>query len=138
MIDYILSMQWFNAIYHVMRRFRYPVSLPEDVALALGMQMPRLLSFNEVIFSLKQPDFSQSTLVKFMPRALAEQAFVNAVRTERFFEKTLISYCFNEGCIEFALHFDKESRLRRVYLLHKEIPADQGIEIALKPTSSMH
>lgn len=67
-----------------------------------------------------------------MPRNEAEAAFKNASRTERFKQNTLCSYYFNEGWMEFILQFDNQARLRRIYLQHKDIDQDSGVEIPLR------
>lgn len=108
-------------------RFRYPVSLPEDIACALGITIPQYLPFKQWILQLNQ---SPTKLTRFMPRELAENAFQNAVRTERFCEKTLVSYYFNEGWLEFVLHFDRDARLRRIYIVHREFPVDVELPLS--------
>lgn len=112
-------------------RFRYPVSLPEDVAQALGIHMSNFLTFEEFVNQLMSPECRPTRLTKFMPRDKAEEAFQGAQRTERFQQNTLISYYFSEGWMEFVLSFDEKSRLRRIYLQHKQICSDKGIEIQL-------
>jgi hypothetical protein len=125
-------MNWFEQIQRVWIRFRYPVSMPEDIALALGIQLSNSLPFKDFVMCLSRPDCCPKRLTRFMPRALAEAAFSNAVHTERFCEKTLVSYYFNEGWLEFVLQFDRTSRLRRIYFLHREVTNDEGIELPLK------
>ena len=124
-------MKLFASIQHLWMRYRYPVSMPEDIAAALGIHLSNSLSFGDFVLQLSKPTCHPTRLSKFMPRETAEKAFCNAVRKERFCEKTLISYYFSEGWLEFMLQFDKESRLRRIYMLHRAIPSDQGIEIPL-------
>jgi hypothetical protein len=121
----------FKILERAFLRFRYPVSLPEEIAEALGISLSNYLSFKDFVDQLCKPSSAPKRLSKFMPREIAEKAFRNAVRTERFSERTLVSYQFSEGCIEFMLQFDRESRLRRLYLLHREISSDQGIELPL-------
>ena len=123
-----------SAIDHLVRlamRFRYPVSLPEDVARALGVEISNFVTFEDFVEQITQHQCCPSRLTKFMPREKAELAFTTALHKERFGDRTLCSYFFNEGWIEFDLRFDNESRLRRIYLQHKEIAADEGIEISL-------
>ncbi|MFN4175009.1 MAG: hypothetical protein ACK4HV_07910, partial [Parachlamydiaceae bacterium] len=55
----------------------------------------------------------------------------NAVKKERFNQKTLFSYYFNQGWVEFMLQFDDESRLRRLYLYHYSAGTSRGVEIPL-------
>lgn len=112
-------------------RFRYPFSLPEEVASSLGMHLTNNgCTFDEFVNSLIHPHFRPANLTKFMSRTEAEDAFQNAVK-ERFKHKTLCSYYFQGGWLEFTLLFDTESRLRRVYLNHKQIQKREGIEIPL-------
>lgn len=66
-----------------------------------------------------------------MPREEAEAAFETALRKEKFLHNTLCSYYFNEGWMEFVLQFDEHSRLRRIYIQHKKIEQEEGIEIPL-------
>lgn len=124
-------MRWIETIQQLMLRLRYPVSMPQDIAHALGISLSNTSSFDAFMVELCTSKILPSRLTKFMPRQLAEKAFDNAIRTERFCEKTLISYYFNEGWVEFVLQFDRESRLRRIYFTHRNIDADQGIEIPL-------
>lgn len=124
-------MKALESLYRLLLRFRYPVSLPEDVAHALGIQVSNFLTFDEFVNQLVSPECRPTRLTKFMPRDKAEEAFQGAQRTERFKQNTLISYYFNEGWMEFVLFFDEQSRLRRIYLQHKQIAQDSGIEIHL-------
>jgi len=124
-------MKALDIFYRLLLRFRYPVSLPEDVAQALGIQVSNFMSFEEFVKQLVSPDCRPTRLTKFMPREKAEEAFEGAQRTERFKQNTLVSYYFNEGWMEFVLFFDEQSRLRRIYLQHKKIDQDEGIEIHL-------
>lgn len=124
-------MKALNILSRFLARFRYPVSLPEDIASALGVHFSNAISFKDFVSKLSSPAFKPTTLSKFMLREQAEQLFFNAPRKEHFAESTLISYYFNEGWLEFVLKFDKEKRLRRLYLQHKTISQDEGIEIPL-------
>lgn len=126
--------QWIRVLRHLLNsatlRFRYPVSLPEDIAEALGIPLTNCLSFNEFILQLCTA-CSPTRLCRFMPRHEAEKAFLKAVRTERYAEKTVLSYYFSEGWMEIILQFDRESRLRRVYLHHRKLPSERGVELRL-------
>lgn len=124
-------MKALDLIYRFFLRFRYPVSLPEDVAVALGMPISNYLTFDEFVAQLANPSNHPSRLSKFMPRDQAEAAFENALRKERFLHNTLFSYYFNHGWMEFVLFFDEHSRLRRIYVQHKHIQPEEGIEIHL-------
>lgn len=112
-------------------RFWYPVTLPEDVTETLGVEVSNFLSFDELIKRITESNCNPLRLSKFMPRKDAESAFKHATCIEHFGEKTLVSYFFPEGWIEFILKFDRESRLRRIYLLHKGIQNEEGVEIDL-------
>lgn len=116
---------------HMMARIKYPVSLPEEVAEALGVDLPCRSSFDEFIKELMAPQLKPTKLVKYMTRERAEALFGKAVKTERFNQKTLISYYFNRGWLEFMLQFDDESRLRRIYFYHQATRRPEGVEIPL-------
>lgn len=119
-------------IHRFFLRFRYPVSLPENIADALGIKVSNFLTFDELIQALSNPSCRPSRLKKFMSREKAEEAFEGALHKERFQNQTLFSYYFSEGWMEFVLLFDEKSQLRRIYLQHKEIPQEEGIEIHLE------
>jgi hypothetical protein len=112
-------------------RFRYPVSLPQDIAFALGIDMNNSLRFEALLDQLLCHSTRPTRLAKFMPREEAEYAFQCALRKDRFAQNSLFSFYFNEGWLEFELQFDDQSRLRRVYLHHKLIPAHRGHELIL-------
>lgn len=124
-------MKAFDCLCRFLLRFRYPVSLPEEIAEALGVPLSNYLTYDEFVNRLACPNCRPTRLKKFMPREKAEEAFQGALRKEHFREKSLYSYYFNEGWIEFILQFDDQSRLRRIYLQHKQIEHDQGLEISL-------
>ncbi len=124
-------MKAFDLLHRFFLRFRYPVSLPEDIAHALGVDLNCYLTFDEFINRLHCPNFRPTRLKKFMPRELAEDAFSSALRIDRFPQKSLFAYYFNEGWMEFVLQFDENAQLRRIYLQHKTIHNDIGLEIPL-------
>lgn len=124
-------MKAIQLLYRFLTRFRYPVSLPEDIALALGVDFSNALPFKEFVKQLIEPSLRPTTLSKFMLREQAEQVFYNAPVKERFRQSTLISYYFNEGWLEFVLKFDDRGCLRRLYMMHRDIPKEEGIEIPL-------
>jgi hypothetical protein len=125
------NLKRWNMVSRILMRFRYPVSLPEDVISALGLDLPKRLSFQQLISQLACPFKRPARVTKFMPRALAEEAFKTALKKECFGKKTHFSFCFSEDWIVFVLHFDEEALLRRIYIHHKHIEQDQGIEIPL-------
>jgi hypothetical protein len=109
----------YRCFFRFFLRFRYPVSLPEDVASALGIPLSNSLTFQEFVNCLTQPNCCPTTLTKFMSREKAEEMFHTALRKEHFRHNSLFSYYFNEGWMEFMLQFDEQSRLRRIYIQHK-------------------
>lgn len=120
-----------KSLYRLFLRLRYPVSLPEDIAVSLGIQISNSICFKDFVSCLTCPQARPTRLTKFMPRKLAEEAFQLAPRKECFQNNSLFSFCFNEGWVEFVLQFDDQSRLRRIYLQHRDIANDLGIEIPL-------
>jgi len=115
----------------LLSHFRHPVSLPEDVALALGLKLSNFLSLDQLLQQFRQRSVRPSRLRRFMPREEAESAFSAAVRCERFGRHTICSYHFQSSWLEFRLQFDECERLRRIYVLHKEIVEEEGIELPL-------
>lgn len=116
---------------HFTLRFRYPVSMPSEVADALGIELPSEYTLEELIKQLLEAKSQPKALIKYMKREIAENRFQNAVKKERFNQKPLISYYFNQGWVEFMLQFDDEARLRRLYLYHYSAGTPQGVEIPL-------
>lgn len=116
---------------HLLLRYRYPVSLPEEVADALGIKSSNSLKFEEFVQQLIHPSFRPTRLIKFMPREKAEASFSKALKKECFKQNSLFSYYFSEGWLEFDLFFDEQSRLRRIYLQHRNFIDEGGIEIQL-------
>lgn len=122
-------MYTFNLIKKFTVRFRYPFSLPEDLAQDIGLDIHNLMSFDEFIKNLTDPCIKPKKLAKFMPRQQAEELFKTALRKEKFTQNSLISYHFNGGWMEFVLQFDDESRLRRIYIQHKDLKNKYEIPI---------
>lgn len=112
-------------------RFRYPGSLPEEVACALGIELPNRISFDELVKLLSASDAKPSKLQKFMSKEMADAAFSHAQCKEHFKHSSIFSFYFTEGWLEFLLEYDENSRLRRLYMQHKNIDSDRGIEIKL-------
>lgn len=121
----------FDWLYQFILRVRYPISLPEDIALDLGINAPNFLSFEEFVANLTNPLSRPQKVSRFMPREVAESAFQNAQRKEKFSRNSLYSYYMYEGWLEFSLYFDEQSRLRRIYVQHKLLAAERGVEIPL-------
>lgn len=112
-------------------RFRYPVSLPQDVADVLGLRVTNFIRFDRLLQMVTGPETCPSQLARMMPREHAERVFCSAVRTEKFHSKSLYSYYFPSGWLEFTLHFDDDSRLRRMFVQHRSIASERGVEISL-------
>lgn len=121
---------FFKSFLNLFVRFRYPVSMPEDVASDLGLNISNFLSFEEFMLQLTDPLHRPSKLTRFMSRDQAEEIFQSALRKERFKQNSLFSYHFNGNWMEFVLHFDEQSRLRRLYILHKDLKQKHEIPIS--------
>lgn len=114
-------MKLLSPLFNLWCRFRYPVSTPEEVGADLGIHISNYLSFKEFINCLIDPHQRPTKLMRFMPRAQAEEMFQSALRKEKFQSDSLFSYHFKGGWMEFILQFDEQSRLRRIYMRHKEL-----------------
>ncbi|MBS0634400.1 MAG: hypothetical protein JSR37_02935 [Verrucomicrobia bacterium] len=129
-------MQFFAAIERMLIRFRYPVSLPEDVAHSLGVEIDNCIGFKNFLNACR---LSRPTrIAKFMPRMEAERAFHGALRKERFSSSSLYSFYFNQGWLEFELQFDANSLLRRVYVHHKLLEGSGIYELQLPIEDCSH
>ncbi len=122
-------MNYIKSLVYLFARLRYPVSLPEDVASDLGIPLKNIFSFQELIGSLTNPQQKPAKLCRFMPREQAENIFQSAKRKEKFKQNSLFSYCFKRGWMEFNLQFDDQSRLRRLYIYHKDLKKKHEITI---------
>jgi hypothetical protein len=107
------------------------VTLPEDVAKALGIYISNYITFDKLVHLLTCPSCRPTRLKRYMTREKAEEAFQNAHCKELFKGTSLFSFYFPEGWMEFLLEFDNQSRLRRLYLRHKNIKQERGVEILL-------
>lgn len=116
----------------LLSRFRYPVSLPEDVAHDLGMHLPNSLNFQEFLHTLSSPQQRPAKLRKYMGRSLAESTFESALKKETFRSCSLFSYYFNEGWLVFSLYFDEDARLRRVHLQCPACELLDGFDLPLE------
>jgi hypothetical protein len=121
-----LSGRAMNGLVRLLVRFRYPVSLPEEVACALGIEMSNRCTFKQFLSCLSNPSCCPAKIKRLMPRHHAESLFETALRKE---QHSLFSYYFKGAWMEFILHFDDQSRLRRLYLQHRDLGGD--VEIAL-------
>lgn len=122
-------MQFFDSLLQMMVRFRYPVSMPEDIAEALGISLKNTIAFESLLLACQT--CSPTRLVKFMPRMEAESVFHAAQRKDRFTQSSLYSFYFNEGWLEFELQFDHTSLLRRLYIHHRLIADPHCLELHL-------
>lgn len=104
--------------------------------MALGIEVSNFMTFEEFVCLLTCPDCRPTRLTKYMPRFSAEEAFTRAQRIEHFKGSSLYSYYFNEGWLVFILHYDEQNRLSRLYVQHKRIHNDRGIEIHLQQNFS--
>ncbi len=129
-------MDAFEQVCRFFLRFRYPVSLPEDIAQALGLEISNYVTFDEFIHYLTSDSCKPTRLTKFMQREKAEEAFKEAQCKECFKHSALFSFYFAEGWVEFVLEFDDHARLRRLYLNHKTIQEERGTEIILAKETS--
>ncbi len=120
-----------NFIQRFLLRFRFPVSLPEEIADALGVYLPTKATVDELLTRLTTKGCQPTRLMRFMPRLKAESAFRTARRSDRFARTTHFAYYFLDGWLEFCLHFDSEDRLRRLYIHHRSLNAERGVEIPL-------
>ncbi len=125
-------MHLLESLNRLLSRFRYPVSLPEDVAHDLGMDLPNTLNFQEFLTTLSSAHQRPAKLRKYMGRTLAESTFESALKKETFKSCSLFSYYFNKGWLVFALYFDEKSRLRRVYLQCPGQLSTEGFDLLLE------
>src|SRR4051812_48473904 len=126
----IAKLKTFKPLLRLFVRFRYPISTPEEVGSDLGLNISNLLTFQEFIACLTHPHYRPAKLTRFMPRQQAEDIFRQARRKERFQQDSLFSYHFNGGWMEFMLQFDEQSRLRRLYIRHKDLKQKHEISIS--------
>jgi hypothetical protein len=122
-------MKTLDSLCRLLVRFRYPFSVPADIASALGIHTSHFITFNKLISYLTNPACKPATLSKYMPRSQAERAFTTALRKERFQSDSLFSYHINGNWLEFVLHFDDQARLRRLYIFHKDFKEKHEIPI---------
>jgi hypothetical protein len=119
-----------KSLSHLLVRLRYPFSTPEEIASDIGLNITNQCSFAEFMACLTNPSHKPTKILKFMPRERAEDLFQTALKKERFSYNTLFSYYFKGGWIEFILQFDEKSRLRRLYILHKDLKQKYEIPIS--------
>ena len=120
-----------DSITRLISRFRYPVSMPEDVAHDLGFHLPNTLNFCDFVDLLNMAQYRPTKLWKMMPREQAEATFQSALKKENFKSISLFSYYFNKGWLVFALYFDEKSKLRRMSLQCPSCIDSKGFDISL-------
>ncbi|MBS0623955.1 MAG: hypothetical protein JSS62_04955 [Verrucomicrobia bacterium] len=121
----------FKSVTKLIHRFRYPGSMPEDVAHDLGYHLSNTMAFSEFLQVLGSSSYRPTRLWKMMPRPLAEMAFTYALKKETFRYSTLFSYSFNHGWLVFALYFDEHSRLRRLFVQCPSCISQKSFDIFL-------
>lgn len=124
-------MQLLETISRFLTRFRYPVTLPEELASDLGLHLSNSLSFEQLLKELSMPSAMPTTLWKWMPRSSAEGVFRGALKKEIFCNSALFSYYFNQGWLVFTLYFDEDSTLRRLYVQCPVCESIDGFDISL-------
>ena len=125
-------MHLLKSLTRLISRFRYPVSLPEDIAHDLGMYLPNTLNFQKFLQLLSSPHHRPAKLRKYMSRGVAEATFESALKKEAFKSCSLFSYYFNKGWLVFALYYDEDSRLRRVHLQCPACTSIEGFDLPLE------
>lgn len=120
----------FKPFSDLLLRLRYPFSMPEEIASDIGLSITNYCSFDEFIACLTNPSQRPAKISRFMPRENAEDLFQTALKKEQFRHNTLFSYYFKDGWMEFVLQFDEQSRLRRLYILHKDLKQKYEIPIS--------
>ena len=106
--------QFQKSLIRLLSRFRYPVSLPEDIAFDLGLMISNTITFKDFICFLSSPNLPPIKLKKFMPRSRAEALFRTPIKKEIFPSSTLFSYYLGKGWVVVSLYYDQQSLLRRV------------------------
>ena len=125
-------MQLVEQLSRLVSRIRYPVSLPEDLAKDLGVRLANNVSFREIIRILHSSDFRCSRLKRLMDRSQAEACFRSALKKESFKSSSLFSYYYNKSWLVFALYFDHEDRLRRLYVQCPSCTKMEGFDLHLE------
>lgn len=102
-------------------RIRYPRSMPEDIAAALGISSDQPVDWQQVLSHLQGSGWAPPRLHRLMARVHAEAAFSSALQIEEFTHTALCSYHLAGGWLTFDLHFDLDQRLRRLYVRHPSL-----------------
>jgi len=120
-----------KSLTRLINRFRYPASMPEDIAQDLGYHFSNALTFQELLQILSSSAYRPEHLWRMMPRPLAEMTFRYALKKETFHSSTLFSYSFHHGWLVFALYFDEHARLRRLFVQCPACVAQKNFDIFL-------
>lgn len=136
MTTFSLPTKAYEQMERMLCRLRHPVSLPQEVADAVGFRGGPVNTFCELMLRLTSPGCVCHHLCRMMPREVVEELFDRAVRKEDFGLHSIYSYYFRQGYLEFVLHYDELGRLRRVYLQHKSIVSPGGQELILRSPQS--
>lgn len=123
--------KFFENLDKLIKRFQYPSSWVMDVGHDLGVPIPKGVSFEELITCLRSGSFRPSSLYLSMPRKMAEKSFKHPIKKEIYKSCTFFSYYFNRGWLVFALHFNKEQCLSRIYVTCPAYCSSRGFSIKL-------
>lgn len=124
-------MRWWEVIFSCLARIRYSGTPHTEIALALGIVPPQTLCVRKFVKQVARRCELSQTLYRFMGKKEAEKQFDNALIKEHFKNFSLFSYKFPGGWLQFALKYDTEHKLRRLYIHHKFLPQQEGIEVTL-------
>ncbi|MCB1181343.1 MAG: hypothetical protein KDK55_04905 [Chlamydiia bacterium] len=105
--------QFQKSLLRLLSRFRYPASLPEEVASDLGLFIPNTISFKDFMSFLRSNHCCPTTLKRGMDRFDAERVFSSPLKKEIFSSRTLLSYYFAKGWLVITLFFDEGGQLTR-------------------------
>lgn len=119
------------ALNRLFNRFRYPFSMPDDLASDLGVSIVPGMSFEGFLEHLKFSANHPTKLWKFMPRYQAERRFQSAIKKEVFPSSTFFSYSFHQSWLLLVLHFDGQSRLRRLHVQCPSSIAKKSFDLSL-------
>lgn len=125
-----------KSLIRLMSRFRYPVSLPEEIACDLGLMIPNTIQCKDLIRFLSSPNLPPIKLKKYMPRFRAESHFRSPVKSESFPNRTLFSYYLGKGWVVVSLYYDDQALLRRVSLQFPKNLEDISLDLPLLEDSS--
>ncbi len=135
----VVFMKLFYYLASLCSRWQYPLSSFKEVVDDLGVNVPGNIALKEFVKALTSQHCHLTKLTKFMSRDDAEKVFASAIKKERFSGHSLYSYYFDNQWMGFYLQFDQNSKLRRIYVQHKDFKKQCGEEIKLvMPKISFH